>query len=44
MPVFDDLPRASFDGFEFPVRSVHIRCVQKTFLHKYLRVPGAIIE
>ncbi len=44
MPVFDQLQRASFDGLEFPVKSVSIKGRYRHEEHEYLRVPGAVIE
>lgn len=44
MPVFDSLQRASFDGYEFPVRSVEIKGRYRHHVHEYLRVPGGVIE
>lgn len=44
MPVFDDLQRASFDGLEFPIKSVSVRGSYRKHSHEYLRVPGAITE
>lgn len=44
MPVFDQLQRASFDGLEFPVKSVHVRMNGRKHVHEYLRVSGGVIE
>jgi hypothetical protein len=44
MPVFDQLQRASFDGLDFPVKSVSIKGRYRHEEHEYLRVPGAVIE
>lgn len=44
MPVFDQLQRASFDGLEFPVRSVQVRSRARVHTHEYLRVPGGLNE
>jgi prophage DNA circulation protein len=44
MPVFDQIQRASFDGIEFPVKSVRVRGSGRHHQHEYLRVDGAIIE
>jgi prophage DNA circulation protein len=44
MPVFDSLQRASFDGIEFPVRSVSVTGQYRHFTHEYLRVPGGVNE
>jgi hypothetical protein len=44
VPIFDQLQRASFDGLEFPIRSVSVRGQYRHYDHVYLRVPGAVIE
>lgn len=44
MPVFDQLQRAAFDGLEFPVKSVRIKCNGRKHVHEYLRVEGGVIE
>lgn len=44
MPVFDTLQRASFDGLDFPVKSVSVKGRYRHEEHEYLRVPGAVIE
>lgn len=44
MPVFDQLQRASFDGIEFMVKSVHITCKGRKHVHEYLRVEAGVIE
>ncbi len=44
MPVFDSAQRASFNGIEFPVKSISIKGKYRHAEHEYLRVPGAVIE
>lgn len=44
MPAADSAQRASFDGMQFPVKTISIRGRYKHAEHEYLRVPGAIIE
>lgn len=44
MPVFDQLQRCSFDGLEFPIKSVQIRGQYRYHTHEYLRVDGGINE
>lgn len=44
MPEFDKLQRCGFDGLQFPIKSVTVKCRYRHHEHEYLRVPGAVIE
>lgn len=41
---FDGLQRAAFEGLEFPVSEIKVRCSMRHFVHYYLRVPGGVVE
>lgn len=44
MTIFDTVQRASFNGIEFPVKTIAIKGRYRHAEHEYLRVPGAVIE
>jgi prophage DNA circulation protein len=44
MPVFDQLPRASFDGLEFPIEECEVKCALRHHVHLYPHSPGGALE
>lgn len=44
MPIFDNLPRASFSGAEFPVESVRVKGGLRYHVHEYPHIDGGDLE